>query len=130
MKLSTDDYRRLNTLLSYDKPVQRIVEYLSNVVSKESRSRIDSRVELLNKSYKNYFDGYFKSFIFNLSERDDCIIEAYAAALKALRQGLEYDIALIKGHNAGGLYYTELKKAGREVANNVFIDDETYKEQD
>lgn len=132
MKLSTDDYRRLNTLLSYDKPVQRIVEYLTAVSDEQStkhdQARIDSRVELLNKSYKNYFDGYYKSFIHDKAHREDCIIEAYAATLKALRKGVEYDVALLEGHNAGGLYYTELKKAAREVANNVFIGGDTYGE--
>lgn len=132
MKLTADDYRRLNTLLSYDKPVQRIVEYLSATSEEQStkhkQDRLDSRVDLLNKSHKNYFDGYFKRFIYSLAERDECILEAYTAALKALRKGKEYDEALLEGHNAGGLYYTELKKAAREVANNVFISDGTYGE--
>jgi hypothetical protein len=84
-------------LAKCEKPEKRIKEYLSREFP--DQERLDNRIDMFNKSYKSFFAAYFRKFAGELIS--ECIMEAYIAALDSLKRGVDLEVAISIGYQAG-----------------------------
>ncbi len=117
MIVSDSDIKYILMLAEGEKPAKRIRQYIENI--EDMKVRKNSRIKMFNKTYSAFYTSYFRSFAGKQVE--NCVLEAYTAALDMLNRGVELEIALETGYKAGSKLYTDIHKHDcMEVTNGHF----------
>jgi len=115
VKITEQEVNYIMNLSRGEKAEKRIREYLNSCIGNGKQK--EKRIDFFNKCYKSFFTDYFKKFTWQY--REECVLEAYTAALDRLRNDSLLEDALLDGMKAGGKYFDRQNEYDKRVTEQV-----------
>lgn len=111
MRLSSREIENIINLASSEKPAKYIRQYIQELSG--DNERLKRQLAFFNTTYQPFFAHYFGKFAGRHTR--ECILEAYTASLAELNKGVDLDIAIRSGLDAGNKLY-------RQCTREILID--------